>query len=311
MSRSRSAAFASEPEAQAAADAHLAGGGGALGAVLAGYFAAAGSRPGVLLGPLTILIGGTGQGARAFDGRPRQPGRGAKRPRGFAPGSEIPAAARVAAPTAPYAAAIAHAYASSGGFAAIVRPAIEAAEREGATERAQVFERLARVGVASFAEPAIRRPLLAAASPSEGGALTPNDLEPSAEIDVPALEVEGETRTLVAPWHERAVVGAVAGVGAGLCAVDPHGVFAALCYRVADSGLEIPELGLLAPLSAVPVLRGLTRTAPGTALSATVASSLLLDAEHRLREARVEATANTFMRVERDPTSRWAQARRA
>src|SRR5262245_50858028 len=95
----RSAAVANDPAAEDAASDYLLSGGSAIGAVLAGYFAAAGAYAGVLLGPLTVLIGGTGMGARAFDGRLRQPGLGTKRPRGFLPEETIPDAARIGVPT--------------------------------------------------------------------------------------------------------------------------------------------------------------------------------------------------------------------
>ena len=67
--RLRSLARSNDPLCEAAAGDELAKGGSAVDAVLSGYFAAAGAYPGVLLGPVTLLIGGTGSGDRAFDGR--------------------------------------------------------------------------------------------------------------------------------------------------------------------------------------------------------------------------------------------------
>ena len=93
--RLRALARSNDPLCEAAAGEELAKGGSAVDAVLSGYFAAAGAYPGVLLGPVTLLIGGTGSGDRAFDGRVRQPGKNAKRPRGTLPGEEPPLAARV------------------------------------------------------------------------------------------------------------------------------------------------------------------------------------------------------------------------
>ncbi|HET9960276.1 MAG TPA: hypothetical protein VFQ61_37555, partial [Polyangiaceae bacterium] len=98
--RIRHAVAASDSIAEQAATERLAAGGSAVTAVLAGFFAVAGARPGVLLGPMSILVAGVGQGARAFDGRVRQPGLGAKRPRGILDGSEVPEAAQVAVPGA-------------------------------------------------------------------------------------------------------------------------------------------------------------------------------------------------------------------
>ena len=61
--------------AEEAAQHILAEAGTAADALIAGFFAAAGARPGVLFSPVQTLIAGPGVGARAFDGRARQPGR--------------------------------------------------------------------------------------------------------------------------------------------------------------------------------------------------------------------------------------------
>ena len=108
--RARALAMSNDPIAEEAAIAQLSQGGSAVGAVLAGFFAAAGGYSGVLLSPLTILVAGIGTGGRAFDGRLRQPGLGTKRPRGFLPEEAIPSAARIAVPASVAAAAVANAY---------------------------------------------------------------------------------------------------------------------------------------------------------------------------------------------------------
>ncbi|MGC4065984.1 MAG: hypothetical protein QM784_15310 [Polyangiaceae bacterium] len=79
----RSCSLSNDIVAAEAADECLLAGGSAVAAVLCGFFAAAGAYSGVLLGPLSLLVAGVGSGARAFDGRLRQPGLGTKRPRGF------------------------------------------------------------------------------------------------------------------------------------------------------------------------------------------------------------------------------------
>ena len=71
--RLRALAISNDPIAEEAALAQLSQGGSAVGAVLAGFFAAAGGYSGVLLSPLTVLVAGIGTGGRAFDGRLRQP----------------------------------------------------------------------------------------------------------------------------------------------------------------------------------------------------------------------------------------------
>jgi hypothetical protein len=289
LNRARHAALASDAIAQKAAEDQLAASGSALAAVLSGFFAAAGESSGVLLGPVTVLVGGVGQGARVFDGRLRQPGLGTRRPRGFPSDAEVPEAASVAVPSGPFAAIIAHAYGAGASLNAVIRPGIDAAERAGAPQRAAVLSRLAAVGAAALSEPAFRRPLLHAGSTSEGGLVTPSDLEPPPSIDFAASEMSTDNGTwLSAPWAASAGTGTLVGRGAGVCAADSHGVFAALCYRVADSGAWLEELGLLAHLSAVPVLRGVTRVTPGTRLDAPFPAALRVDSTARPLELALE-----------------------
>src|SRR5689334_4758300 len=94
------AAVASSPEVEAAAE-ELLRKGNAVDAVIAAVYAACASSPSVLLGPVQILVGGGGAGLRAMDGRVRQPGIGAPRPRGFREDEELPDAARVGVPWLP------------------------------------------------------------------------------------------------------------------------------------------------------------------------------------------------------------------
>lgn len=267
--RARAAAIGTEPVAEAAAAEHLAGGGGALDAVLAGFFAAAGNNPGVLLGPLSVVLAGIGQGARAFDGRVRQPGLGAKRPRGFLPEEDIPDAARVGAPAALAAALVAHAYGSAS-LRSVVRPGIAAADRAKAPLRSALLERVAQVGAGALLEASYRRGLLRVAAASEGGLMTPRDLDPPNDVDLEATEtVVGDARYRLAPWAEDAPLeGRDDGRGAAVAAVDVHGTFAVALYRVAEGGQWVEELEMWAPLVATPVRRGVPRVTPGTRIPA-------------------------------------------
>jgi gamma-glutamyltranspeptidase/glutathione hydrolase len=282
LTRIRQAALATDSVAQKAAEDQLAASGSALAAVLSGYFAAAGANAGVLLGPMALLVGGVGQGARAFDGRLRQPGLGTRRPRGFPNEAEVPEAASVAIPTAPFAAIVAHAYVAGASLAAVIRPGIEAAERAGSPLRARCLERLAAVGASALAEPAFRRPFLHAGSTSEGGLVTPSDLEPPPDVDLPASEtLLDDSRWLSAPWATSTGKGVLLGGGGGICAADAHGVLAAVSYRSVDSGAWLEELGLFAHLSAVPVLRGVPRITPGTRLDAPFPAAVRVDPSGR------------------------------
>src|SRR5687768_2202438 len=139
--KTRSAAIANDPVADEAAQEYLLSGGSAVGAVLSGFFAAAGAHSGVLLAPVSLLIAGIGAGARAFDGRLRQPGRGTKRPRGFKATDPIPDAARVSVPTGVAAVLVAHAYDSGQKLGSIMKAGISRAERVGAEGRAGLRRR--------------------------------------------------------------------------------------------------------------------------------------------------------------------------
>src|SRR5450432_3699908 len=103
--RRRAAAGSESHVAQAARDALARGNAGD--AVVAGVLMAAAESPGVLLGPVQLLAGGAGAGLIAIDGRVRQPGLDAPRPRGFVSGEPIPEAARVGVPALPAAVATA------------------------------------------------------------------------------------------------------------------------------------------------------------------------------------------------------------
>jgi gamma-glutamyltranspeptidase/glutathione hydrolase len=270
--RARALAISNDPIAEEAAVAQLGQGGSAVGAVLAGFFAAAGGYSGVLLSPLTILVAGIGTGGRAFDGRLRQPGLGTKRPRGFLPEEAIPTAARIAIPGSVAAAAVANAYDGAKSLGSLVKHGILRAERAGADGRAEVLGRVRSLGQGAFAEQSFSRPFLRLAGPSEGGLVTPSDLTNITNIDHAATtrHVAGSD-FLEPPWSETSLAEPLPpelGIGAVVCAVDVRGVFAAVSYFRPSDGLEIDDLALLAPYVAVPTQRGVPRQTPGSPLPA-------------------------------------------
>jgi gamma-glutamyltranspeptidase/glutathione hydrolase len=314
--RARSTAIANDPVAEQAAQDFLIGGGSAIGAVLCGYFAAAGAHAGVLFSPLTILVGGIGAGARAFDGRLRQPGLGTKRPRGFKPGESIPDAARVGVPSSVSAALVAHAYDSEQRLRTIMKEAVSRAERSGAEARAELLRRIRAVGAAALTEPSFVRPLLRAAGPSEGGLLTPADFGQIPDIDRDATELKLKERVLYeAPWaSELSEEPDVErdGIGCAVLAADVRGVFAALCYRRITNGILVDDLDVELPLIAVPVQRGVARLSPGARLSAPAPIGIVRDARGTVIEAvaapaaaRLDAQAldKVPLRIRRDPAA--------
>jgi gamma-glutamyltranspeptidase/glutathione hydrolase len=290
----RAAAVSNDPVAAEAAQDFLSAGGSATGAVLSGFFASAGAYAGVLLGPLSILVGGVGVGARAFDGRLRQPGAGAKRPRGAKTDSDVAEAARVAVPTSATAALVALAYDGNPSITTILRPGIQRAERAGAEGRVSVLKLVRSVGAGAFADRMFVRALLRVAGPSQGGLLSPGDFGAVPEVDHDATVRKSGKNEYVEPAWASAVDGLdVSGLGVGyaVCAVDVRGVFAAAAFRRVGDGFSIEELELEAPLAASPVMRGVTRAAPGARLAAPAPIAFLRDASGQIIEVVAQPTA--------------------
>lgn len=286
--RTRAAALASDELVDPVAAEELARSKSAVAAVAAGFFAAAGAYPDVLLAPVTLLVAGVGSGGRVFDGRLRQPGLGARRPRGIV-GDAVPAAARVAISTGVAALTVALAYDRRATLTAVARAGSRAATAAGSVERARLLERIAEVGPAALAESTFVRPLLHVASPSEGGLLTPADFVAASDVTLDAVERRTEQRlVLEPPWSDPSA--APLGPGGqrhGICAVDAEGVFAALAYERAGAGMDVAALGLVAPLRGIPVRRGERRITPGERLPAFAPIAVYCD-EHG---AAVEVTA--------------------
>jgi gamma-glutamyltranspeptidase/glutathione hydrolase len=265
--RLRALARSNDPICEAAAGEELARGGSAIDAVLAGYFAAAGSYPGVLLGSVTLLLGGTGSGDRAFDGRVRQPGKNAKRPRGTLPGEEPPLASRVGVPTSVPAMAVAVGYGSNASLNRLVQPGVALARERGAERRAGVLARVGEVGALAVSEPELSRALVRAFGAPNGGLVSPSDFTRPERLDEPAArqELSGEP-VLVAPWATQATSAFVR--GATVSAVDINGVFVAAAFECQPDAAYVEELELSAPLLAAPTLRGVPRVTPGSPLPA-------------------------------------------
>ena len=170
--RKSRAAVASSPEVEAAAE-ELLRKGNAVDAAVAGVFAACAMSPGVLLGPVQILIGGGGVGLRALDGRVRQPGIGAPRPRGFRDDEEVPDAARVGVPWLPATLSVAVATAGTATFAQVMAPALALSK---GSPRHDLLMKIASRGPRAVEERPLGAELLALAGRPSGGLLTSDDL---------------------------------------------------------------------------------------------------------------------------------------
>lgn len=284
MSALRFAAISNDPIAEQAAGESLLVGSSALSAVLAGFFAAAGANAGVLLGPISILVAGVGSGVRAFDGRLRQPGLGTKRPRGFRDEDPVPDAAYVAVPGAVAAVAVAQAYGEERALGSTVKYGVQSAQRAGAEARVEILKVVRGMGAAAFSDPAFVRPLLHVAGASEGGLLTSMDFAAvPTDIDVPAAAHPDVLGWFETPWANDSVIPPDARASEpnipqmAVVAFDARGVAAAISYQRVRDGVGIDELELEAPRAAIPVLRGVTRIAPGERIACPVSIALRFD----------------------------------
>jgi gamma-glutamyltranspeptidase/glutathione hydrolase len=259
------AASASDPSARDAAQAALEAGGSAIDAVLSGFFAAAGANPAVLFAPAVALVVGIGAGARAFDGRSAQPGTGAARPRGFVAGASIPEAARVSAPRAVGMAALLHATRGRVRFADVVRPGVAAAQAVGEKRRAELLRRVASMGALALRGD-FARAAVDAAGPVAGGLLTAEDLELApAEADATASPLDDAASALAPPWAPADDAATSTRV---VLAGDARGLLAAIAFTPPADPFPVAGAEVALARGAVPVLRGVTRVAPGTPLEA-------------------------------------------
>jgi gamma-glutamyltranspeptidase/glutathione hydrolase len=266
--RLRALARSNDEACEAAAGEQLTRGASAIDAVLAGYFAAAGAYSSVLFGAVTLLLGGTGSGERAFDGRVRQPGKNAKRPRGTMADATPPAAARVGVPCSVPALAVSLGYGAQATLGRLVQPGVALARERGAERRAAVLSRVGQVGALAFSEPEVSLALVRAFGPPTGGLVTPADFTHPQSLDIPAVRVERDGATVLeAPWAENATT--LPGRGVVVSAIDINGLFAAVSFDIQPEALPLDELELSCPLLAAPTLRGVPRVAPGTPLPST------------------------------------------
>jgi gamma-glutamyltranspeptidase/glutathione hydrolase len=250
---------------------------GAVEAVVAAALVAAARDPSVFFGPLQMLVGGAGRGLHAIDGRVRQPGLGANRPRGFKGGEEIPAAAYVGVPA--FAGAVFAALALTGNDATlgVFSPAISAAKAI-SKPRAEFLNRIARKGAAALAENDIAGELVAAAGRVAGGLLTQEDLaavrpEVARCRVVEHADEHGTRRIAVAPWANDARAVSEAKIEI-ILAIDARAQIAAACYQTSSDAVPL-AFDLSAPKIAAPVLRGEERLPVGTPLGAAAPIAIL------------------------------------
>jgi hypothetical protein len=271
----RTAALATDRSAQKAAALALEAGGTATDALVAGFFAVAGARAGVLLAPAQMLTAGPGVGPAAYDGRARQPGRGIPRPRGYVTEEDVPGVARVAVPASIAMAALAHAGDGKLPFSRLVRRGVETAESAGSSARTSVLRRIAAKGAAALSD--FGRSLVAVAGRAQGGALTEDDLalvRPGAARPAVAGPRAAGRALYAVPWDASSDEVRPQEI---IVAGDARGVVGVLCYAPDDDGIPIPELDLALPRDAAPVRRGVPRVRPGQPLACPSPIAILAD----------------------------------
>lgn len=270
MATRAAAASTHAPAAEAATQVFLAEPGDAaataIDAVLAGVLALAARHASVLLSSGTILLGGTGEGLLAIDGRARQPGLSAPRPRGFTDASAVPDAAKIAAPLLPAALMLAHAGRGVRTRTALLNLALAAARSTTSIDDARVesLRAFGREGGNILRAGPVREALLAAGARSLGGTLTREDLDALRAELAPARSETMSVRSWArAPW---AIDESPPGEVAIVAACDTHGALAIAAILIPTFTVALPEVGLSVPLLARAVLRGVTREPAGAPL---------------------------------------------
>jgi len=258
-------AAATEGAAQTAA-ASLVAKGNAIDAVCAGVLAACANDPGVLMGPVHILVAGPGFGVRCIDGRLRQPGKNAPRPRGFLTAEEVPLGARVAVPSLPAAIATAISMFGTQTPNQIATPALALLERK--HPRRVLLVALVREGPSALGKDPFAEAFVTAFGRLAGGVMTRDDLR---SPRAPAEPCTIDDRGAFAPFAEDVAHGELHAV----CAADRRGGVAVACYEIARDGFAIEALGVLAPLRAEPVMRGVRRAEPGAPIPCASAVCLV------------------------------------
>jgi gamma-glutamyltranspeptidase/glutathione hydrolase len=258
----RFALLATNKEAQEVGATALASGASALGAALTAYFYLAGKDRSLLFAPLSLLVGGVGSGVFAYDGRCRQPGKGAKRPRGFVSLEDVVPAAHAAAPGSLAAISLAIAFHPGTTLAPCVKVGAQVAKAEGALKRAQLLEAIGSRGATTLQSNSVKKSFLADFGPIEGGGITSDDLSPPEHVNLPAVE-SPEGWSL--PWRT-APDGEPVGRLDSIVAIDARGLTVALTVECPERRLNLEDFEVALPAIAEPVMRGVSRLAPGSPL---------------------------------------------
>jgi hypothetical protein len=178
---------------------------------------------------------------------------------------------------------------------------VQVAKGEGALKRAQLLETIGSRGATTLQSAPVKKSFLADFGPIEGGGITSDDLLPPEHVNRPAVE-SPEGWSL--PWRtalDREPVGRLDSI----VAIDARGLTVALSVECPDRRLNLEELEVAVPALAEPVMRGVSRLAPGSALLAFADLRIGKDGSGRISgvTARLD-TARVRLSLRRDPESR-------
>ncbi len=277
MTAKRTAAASTSDAAAHAAEAALASGSTAVEAALTGWLALGGATSWALFAPVTVAVGGGGEGAAFVDGRARQPGKGLVRPLRYASDPDVPTIARVSVPAT--GAVLAAAAALFGARSSQVTAAgLKAAKRAGATARARMLSHLATAPQRALTEPEFADALLTAAPRIRGAMIGGEDLS---EVLVEVCHTP--TRATIAgravaspPWSDPM---ATRGRTDAVVAVDRQGSVAAVVIDAALETFSLFDGELELPLAAAGVRKGVPRVRPAAALPSPASVALVTDAD--------------------------------
>ena len=232
--------------------------------VLGGLWVAAALHPGVIMGSVQIMVSGPGLTSMCVDGRVRQPGLGAERPRGHT--GTPPDAAFAAAPMMPIAAITATATLGTLTLRQTTAPARGIA-KELNRARARVIEAFSQQG--PLAQASLVDALVYGLGPLHGGAITPKDFAVrTPEISPVVIDREGAFRFGTPAWVVDAARDLAQPCDIIACA-DAKGYVAVAVIHHPEGGAMVDDLGLRAPPLATPVRRGVPREPVGSACPAS------------------------------------------
>jgi gamma-glutamyltranspeptidase/glutathione hydrolase len=150
--------------------------------------------------------------------------------------------------------------------------------------RKDLLRKIAQRGPSAIVAEAISSELVAVCGRIAGGLLTRDDLDAALPAIIPAREIPlrgSSRRAAFIPWREAALAEkrTEAPLPASfvhvVAALDHRGLVAVACYERPGEGVEVETLGLVAPYTASPVLRGKTRVRPGSPVAAAAPLALV------------------------------------